>query len=39
MMPKGFLKVDWNINNANKFSVRYVHHDSSSDELTSNSIH
>jgi hypothetical protein len=37
-VSKKFLaKVDWNINNANKFSVRYVHHDSSSDELTSNS--
>ena len=30
-------KIDWNINDNNKFSIRYVHHDSSSDELTSNS--
>lgn len=37
-VSKKFLaKIDWNINNDNKFSVRYVHHDSSSDELTSNS--
>ena len=35
---KKFLaKIDWNINDNNKFSIRYVHHDSSSDELTSNS--
>jgi hypothetical protein len=37
-VSKKFLaKIDWNINDDNKFSVRYVHHDSSSDELTSNS--
>ena len=37
-ISKKFLaKIDWNINDNNKFSVRYVHHDSSSDELTSNS--
>ena len=37
-LSKKFLaKIDWNINDNNKFSIRYVHHDSSSDELTSNS--
>ena len=37
-MSKKFLaKVDWNINDDNKFSIRYVHHNSKSDELTSNS--
>ncbi|MBC5862133.1 carboxypeptidase regulatory-like domain-containing protein [Flavobacterium sp. K77] len=37
-ISKKFLaKIDWNIDDNNKFSVRYVHHDSSSDELTSNS--
>lgn len=37
-VSKKFLaKIDWNINDDNKFSIRYVHHDSSSDELTSNS--
>jgi hypothetical protein len=37
-VSKKFLaKIDWNINDNNKFSARYVHHDSSSDELTSNS--
>ena len=37
-ISKKFLaKIDWNINDNNKFSIRYVHHDSSSDELTSNS--
>ncbi len=30
-------KIDWNINDNNRFSIRYVQHDSSSDELTSNS--
>lgn len=34
---KYLAKIDWNINDNNKFSIRYVHHDSSSDELTSNS--
>jgi hypothetical protein len=35
---KKFLaKVDWNINDNNKLSVRYVHHDSNSDQVTSNS--
>ena len=37
-VSKKFLaRIDWNINDDNKFSIRYVHHDSSSDELTSNS--
>lgn len=30
-------RVDWNINDDNKLSVRYVHHDSSSDVPVSNS--
>jgi len=35
---KKFLgRVDWNINDDHKLSVRYVHHDSSSDQLVSNS--
>jgi hypothetical protein len=35
---KKFLgKVDWNINDDHKLSVRYVHSDSSSDQLISNS--
>ena len=35
---KKFLaKVDWNINDDHKFSIRYVHSDSSSDQLISNS--
>jgi Carboxypeptidase regulatory-like domain len=35
---KKFLgRIDWNVNDNNKLSFRYVHHDSSSDELTSNS--
>jgi hypothetical protein len=34
---KFLIKLDWNINDNNKFSIRYVHHDSQSDVLTSNS--
>ncbi len=34
---KFIAKIDWNINDNNKLSLRYVHHDSNSDELISNS--
>ncbi len=34
---KFLMKMDWNINDNNKMSVRYVHHDSEADQMTSNS--
>ena len=34
---KFLIKLDWNINDNNKFSARYLQHDSEADELTSNS--
>ena len=34
---KFLIKLDWNINDNNHFSVRYVFHNSESDNLTSNS--
>mgnify|MGYP003582754146 CR=1 FL=1 len=37
-ISKKFLgRVDWNINDNHQLTARYVHHDSNSDELTSNS--
>lgn len=34
---KFLIKLDWNVNDNNKFSIRYVQHDSFSEEMTSNS--
>jgi hypothetical protein len=34
---KFLTRLDWNVNDNHKVSLRYVQHDSSSDELTSNS--
>ena len=34
---KFLMKLDWNINDNNKMSVRYVHHDSEADQMVSNS--
>ena len=37
-ISKKFLaRIDWNINSNHQLTARYVHHDSSADELTSNS--
>jgi hypothetical protein len=37
LSQKFLIKLDWNISDNHKFSIRYVHHDSESDELLSNS--
>ena len=34
---KFLVRLDWNINENHKLNVRYVHHNSNSDQLTSNS--
>jgi hypothetical protein len=37
LSQKFLARIDWNINDNHKLTARYVHHDSSADELISNS--